>query len=210
VPQAVAAPVPPAIDAVTATDVDAPAPRAERVRANPARPPAHAALPVPAAAARDPIAEAAPRTERSERAAPRLPERRKPPAATPALPSAPSAARPSARTLAQRVAAPRPPPASARSAAPADSRLEGVPLDSLAACVSDADEEQWKRRVLGSVGSRTGCESRAGRYRFVETKNLNAFLMWIERAQERVVGDRCDELALALECLEGGSGGGKP
>jgi hypothetical protein len=35
----------------------------------------------------------------------------------------------------------------------------------------------------------------------VETKNLNAFLMTIERASGRAVGDRCAELTYALECV---------
>jgi hypothetical protein len=34
----------------------------------------------------------------------------------------------------------------------------------------------------------------------VETKNLNAFLMTIERAPDRPVADRCAELTHALEC----------
>ena len=84
-----------------------------------------------------------------------------------------------------------------------------MPLDSLAACVSDADEERWKRRVLAAVGSRETCASAAGRYRFVETKNLNAFLMWIERASQRPAGDRCKELGLAFECLKTSSGNGR-
>jgi hypothetical protein len=92
-----------------------------------------------------------------------------------------------------------------RSSRP-DQGIRGVPLDSLAACVSDADEERWKRRVLAAVGSRESCSSRAGSYRFVETKNLNAFLMWIERASDRPAGDRCEELGLALECLAPGRG----
>jgi hypothetical protein len=37
----------------------------------------------------------------------------------------------------------------------------------------------------------------------VETKNLNAFLMWIERNPSRRAADRCVELRLALECLAG-------
>jgi hypothetical protein len=74
--------------------------------------------------------------------------------------------------------------------------------------VSDADEEQWKRKVLAAVGSHETCTSSAGHYRFVETKNLNAFLMWIEVAAHRAQGDRCDELSLALACLRGGGGRG--
>jgi hypothetical protein len=81
--------------------------------------------------------------------------------------------------------------------------LEGVALGSLASCVSDRDEDALKQRLLSVVGGRAECVSAAGRYRFVETRNLNAFLMWIERAPHRGEADRCVELALALECLKG-------
>ena len=48
-----------------------------------------------------------------------------------------------------------------------------------------------------------------GSYRFVETKNLNAFLMWVERSAGRAQADRCQELAFALECLERGGRGSR-
>jgi hypothetical protein len=81
--------------------------------------------------------------------------------------------------------------------------LAAVPLGSLAACATDREEDERKMALLSVVGSRTECSSAAGRYRFVETKNLNAFLMWIERAPGRPAVDRCVELRLALECLGG-------
>lgn len=81
--------------------------------------------------------------------------------------------------------------------------LAGVPLGSLAACATDREEDERKMAVLSAVRGRTECSSAAGRYRFVETKNLNAFLMWIERAPSRRAADRCVELRLALECLGG-------
>ncbi len=98
-----------------------------------------------------------------------------------------------------RTAAPAAPDRTNRSDAP---RMRGVPLASLASCVRDSDEDQLKRRVISRVSSPGECVSPAGRYRFVETKNLNAFLMWVERASHRREGDRCTELALALECLD--------
>lgn len=111
------------------------------------------------------------------------------------------------------VAAPVPPAAPARVArtaardegtAPAPSRsFQGVPLGSLAACVSDREEDSLKLSVMATAGTRSSCSSRAGSYRFIETKNLNAFLMWIERNPERKAADRCIELRLALECLAG-------
>jgi hypothetical protein len=81
--------------------------------------------------------------------------------------------------------------------------LAAVPLGSLAACATDREEDTRKMAVLTAVRGRTECSSAAGRYRFVETKNLNAFLMWIERAPGRAAVDRCVELRLALECLGG-------
>ncbi len=83
-----------------------------------------------------------------------------------------------------------------------DETLAGVPLSALAACVSDREEDRLKLEVLASVSHRTTCSSGAGRYRFVETKNLNAFLMWIERASHRARSDRCVELRHALDCLQ--------
>jgi hypothetical protein len=79
--------------------------------------------------------------------------------------------------------------------------LAGVPLASLAACVSDREEDALKRKLVAAVTAQRECVSRAGVYRFVETKNLNAFLMTIERAPDRPVADRCAELTHALECV---------
>lgn len=82
-----------------------------------------------------------------------------------------------------------------------DDRLEGVALSSLAACRTDREEEKLKIQVMAALASRKDCSSDAGRYRFIETKNLNAFLMLIERAPSRSQADRCVELRLTLECL---------
>jgi hypothetical protein len=79
-------------------------------------------------------------------------------------------------------------------------------LGSLEACLDDRQEVALKQRIVANAGHRDSCESRAGRYHFVETKNVNAFLMRIERASGRSVGDRCAELTRALDCLgRGGS-----
>ena len=77
-------------------------------------------------------------------------------------------------------------------------------LGSLASCVSDRREDALKRKVVAAVTNERACVSRAGRYRFVETKNLNSFLMWIEPAPDREdrTTDRCTELSLALACLQ--------
>lgn len=82
--------------------------------------------------------------------------------------------------------------------------VRGVPLAQLASCLSDRREESLKRTVIARAPEHATCESDSGTYRFVETKNLNAFLMWIERAAQREQGDRCTELALAIDCLERG------
>ena len=78
-----------------------------------------------------------------------------------------------------------------------------MPLADLAVCMSDRDEDRLKQAVVAAVTTQKECVSRAGTYRFVETKNLNSFLMRIDRASGRSVGDRCDELRNALECLQG-------
>ena len=81
------------------------------------------------------------------------------------------------------------------------SRLRGVPLGSLAACDSDRREDSLKQKVIAAVTTQKECVSEAGIYRFLETRNLNAFLLYVERAESRSVGDRCTELSLALACL---------
>jgi len=83
--------------------------------------------------------------------------------------------------------------------------LTGVPLGDLSACVSDREEDRLKQAVVAAVTTQQECVSRAGSYRFIDTKNLNAFLMWIDRAASRPVEDRCGELRHALECLENAS-----
>ncbi len=101
-----------------------------------------------------------------------------------------------------------PPPASpARSRrSQSDVNIAGVPLGMLASCMSDREEDALKRRVVAAVSSPAVCTSEAGRYHFLETRNLNAFLMSIERSTSRPVADRCSELTLALECLVRQSG----
>jgi len=83
-----------------------------------------------------------------------------------------------------------------------DEKLSGVSLGSLAACRSDADEDSLKQRVVAAVTTQKECLSRAGHYRFLQTGNLNSFLMWVERSSGRTEADRCVELRHALECLK--------
>lgn len=79
-----------------------------------------------------------------------------------------------------------------------------MPLGSLASCMSDREEDDLKRRLIATVSQPGRCQSRAGTYQFVETKNLNAFLMWVQRAPGRTTTDRCVELSLALDCVKQG------
>jgi hypothetical protein len=61
-----------------------------------------------------------------------------------------------------------------------------------------------KQRLLSAIGSRDECSSEAGRWQFLQTRNLNSFLIWVERAPGRPAGDRCAELGHAIACVKGG------
>ena len=169
-------------------------------------------------------------------AAPSLLAEATPPASLPGRAAAapPARARTSARSVARAPAAlalpalaaggpvrdPGAEPTPARVAARADAptngasharsnepRLSGVPLGSLASCVSDREEDALKQQLVAIVGKPSECVSQAGRYRFVETRNLNSFLLWVERAPTRREADRCVELSFALECVRKRAGG---
>jgi hypothetical protein len=153
------------------------------------------------------LAEApAPRAARSGAAAPSRPGTTRPEVRVAALAaptrstpaSAPASGAPSAAASRTARSAPS---VTVQRAAP-DQALAGVPLGSLAACVSDRDEDALKQRVVAAVTTQEKCVSAAGTYRFVETKNLNSFLMWVQPAKGRAQGDRCSELRLALDCLQ--------
>jgi len=186
----------------------------------PKRPPANmpvmkpVALPA-AAAVPDAVADAAPASTLARSAVPSpsapVVTRRPPPTKGLAMPglsadraNAPLAASATDTHDYTRPGVTAPPPPEARSQP--NEKLRGVPLGSLAACRTDRLEDDLKQQVLGAVGNRGECSSSAGHYRFVETKNLNAFLMWIERAPGRAEGDRCAELSYALACLRRSGG----
>ncbi|MCP4905284.1 MAG: hypothetical protein GY910_09915 [bacterium] len=161
--------------------------------------------PVPAlAAASIPTAPAlvVPETMREARGLPLAESRaeRRSVAKLPQAPQRPTVAPPRIASRADRSS-------SAPSIAPSGDRpgVAGVPLGELAACVSDREEDRLKQAVAAAVKTQEKCVSRKGTYRFVETKNLNAFLMWIDRAPSRTVEDRCTELHYALECLRSAS-----
>jgi len=205
-----------AIDSVAGPSAEAPPEAPRRVSslppgvAGPRRAPAPAIprMDLPAAAATtlpgdEPVA--APAT----RAAAPAPAPERPAARGPARPVAFAGAAAESAThtpvetsgsMRERIAA-APMPSAAPRTEP-DKKLRGVPLSTLAACRTDQREDALKLQVLGAVGNQRECSSAAGIYRFVETKNLNSFLMWIERAPGRAAVDRCGELAYALSCLK--------
>ncbi len=183
----------------------APSPRPSRGQA-PRPTSSRPALPKPALAAAAvsvPTSSTAPpaRAERVARDTPQDLARRSPrPAAGMARANvAPSASQMPAMASRASRAAPNAPQGSRR----AQPGVDGVPLGDLSACVTDREEDRLKQAVVAAVKTQKECVSRMGTYRFVETKNLNAFLMWIDQAGGRAVGDRCGELRYALECLEG-------
>lgn len=191
-PQNPAAPKP---EVPSRTRADAPRPKARgRVVS---RAPVLAAAPI-----QEPIEERLTPSRRDDRLAPKAASRRGP-RPTAAMATAPARLRePIAPSAPVRVARPSQEQAP-RGVPDARPGVAGVPLGDLAVCMSDREEDRLKQAVVAAVTTQKECISRAGTYRFVETKNLNSFLMWIDRAASRSVGDRCDELQHALECLQG-------
>lgn len=128
----------------------------------------------------------------------------RPPAslALPALSTGAPARDPGAEPTPVRVAARDPAPSAGGGQSRShDPKLRGVALGSLASCVSDKQEDALKLQLVSLVSEPRECVSSAGRYRFVETRNLNAFLLWVERAPARPAADRCVELTHALACV---------
>lgn len=180
------------------------APAAPRARAIPGVAPAGigaAEVELPPTATRGAPTRGAPVARPSATAAPARTVPRLELAAAPT--TAPTAARavPEVVARAERVAAPAGGGAGSGGGG-ARPGLSGVPLGELRACVTDREEDRLKQAVVAAVKAQSECVSSKGTYRFVETKNLNAFLMWIDRAPARHVEDRCAELRYALECLQ--------
>lgn len=108
---------------------------------------------------------------------------------------------------------PRPPvSAAAHDAGLADSirseleRWDEVPLEDLPDCTPSGRQDALKQRILRSVPLHRECSHAEGRYRFVQMRNLNAFLMWSRPnpdapAHLDVDRDACDVLERALRCL---------
>ena len=85
-----------------------------------------------------------------------------------------------------------------------------VPLDELPACSPPERQDELKKRILLATAAQRAreCSHPDGQYRFLETRNLNAFLMWSRTHPESASAqqparDVCDVLMRALVCLEG-------
>ncbi len=81
-----------------------------------------------------------------------------------------------------------------------------VPLDTLPDCSPSGRQDELKRRILRAAPYDRACTDQNGSFRFVETSNLGAFLMWSRTnpdAFERTGRDRdaCVVLERALRCL---------
>jgi hypothetical protein len=167
---------------------------------------AHLTPPVVAGAASTALPELASRSRRSAptRGSPSATASRPPAIEAPSFAQASAVPTSRAPSSARGLPPPAPPPASAGPGGAATPRLRGVSLAAFAACLSDREEDSLRQRVVAAVPRPEQCTSEAGTWRFVETKNVNAFLLWVERSPARRAGDRCEELSLALDCLARG------
>ena len=106
-------------------------------------------------------------------------------------------------------------PAALSAGAPAGSSAFGagweeVPLDALPDCSPPGRQDQLKQSILRRAAQGSQCAGQAADYRFVETRNLGAFLLWSRpsaRAERRgrtdkAPRDACDVLEAALRCLD--------
>lgn len=87
-----------------------------------------------------------------------------------------------------------------------------VPLDELPDCSPPGRQDELKKQILLAAAAlpQRQCSHQAGEYRFLETRNLNAFLMWSRNnpdssSGQRAARDVCDVLARAIQCLSEGS-----
>lgn len=92
------------------------------------------------------------------------------------------------------------------SSGPALDGWQEVPLDELPDCSPAGRQDLLKKRILLAVPFQQECSHQGGSYRFVETRNLGAFLMWSRPNPGRMAGqprdrDACDVLERALACL---------
>ncbi len=92
-------------------------------------------------------------------------------------------------------------PAAGRGAGSARGALSGVPLEALAPCESLAREDELKQTLMRDVAAGRECAGRDGIYRFIETRNVNAFSMGVREPSGRTLGNRCEELERAIACV---------
>ena len=90
---------------------------------------------------------------------------------------------------------------------PASTGWQEVPLDELPDCTPPGRQDLLKKRILLAAPSERACSNRDGSYRFLETRNLGAFLMWSRAnpdrpANRKTIRDACDVLEQALRCLD--------
>lgn len=83
-----------------------------------------------------------------------------------------------------------------------------VPLEDLPDCRPAGRQDALKREILRASVGRASCSHPGGAYRFLETRNLNAFLMWSRTHPEAELAasgprDACVVLERALRCLTG-------
>lgn len=81
-----------------------------------------------------------------------------------------------------------------------------VPLDELPDCSPPGRQDGLKRQILRAAEGVPECSGRSGRFRFLETRNLNAFLMWSRSPSAagtdgRPARNACEVLERALLCL---------
>ena len=82
-----------------------------------------------------------------------------------------------------------------------------VPLDELPDCSPPGRQDLLKKRILLAAPFERECSHQDGSYRFIETRNLGAFLMWSRPNPDRLAGQPrdlnvCDVLERALRCLD--------
>ena len=85
-----------------------------------------------------------------------------------------------------------------------------VPLEELPDCSPAGRQDLFKKRILLAAPFERECSHQDGSYRFVETRNLGAFLMWSRTNPDRPAGQPrarnvCDVLERALRCLDASS-----
>ncbi|MFK7895726.1 MAG: hypothetical protein AB8G23_07825 [Myxococcota bacterium] len=85
-----------------------------------------------------------------------------------------------------------------------------VPLDTLPDCSPPGRQDELKRSILRAAAYQPTCTDARGSFKFIETRNLGAFLMWSRTSPEAFAQtgrdrDACVVLERALRCLRSSS-----